>query len=458
MDVSIDPLRVDRQDALRMGAASEPGVETVGQRLRRLRHERGLSQRDLASPGVSYAYISRIEAGARRPSVKALRQLAPKLGVSVEYLETGRDLSDRDQRDLRLADAELALRLEQDSPGTQAEFAALLAEALAAGDAEAAARARAGLGELADRRGDFATAIAELEQARATGVLSPLTHADLYATLARAYSASGQPRRAVELLEDCLSQVQAHAPEDVSAEVRFATYLSYALSDLGELERAKSVVDEALGRAQETPDPYTRVRLYWSLARLALMEGKPRSALRQIQRAIGLLEATEDTRQLARAHLSSGEILIDDGQPGQAQGHFDLAEKLLGDHADAADLAWLYSEQARAALLLGEDEPAERLARRAISLLAGGDPLKRARAYATLAEARPDEIDASQAEFAQALEVLEDERRWPAAASVLRTWSRALQRAGREQAALDVLDRAAAYGVRGSGQPAGERL
>jgi transcriptional regulator with XRE-family HTH domain len=441
-----------------MRTAGEPGIETVGQRLRRLRHERALSQRDLASPGVSYAYISRIEAGARRPSVKALRQLAPKLGVSVEYLETGRDLSDRDQRELRLAEAELTLRLEQDSPDAEAEFAVLLAEAQAAGDTEAAARARAGLGELADRRGDFATAISELEQARATGVLSPLTHADLFATLARAYSASGQPRRAVELLEDCLSQVQAQAPEDISAEVRFATYLSYALSDLGELERAKSVVDDALARSQEAPDPYSRVRLYWSLARLALMEGKPRSALRQIQRAIGLLEATEDTRQLARAHLSSGEILIDDGQPGQAQRHFELAEKLLGDHADAADLAWLYSEQARAWLLLGEDEPAERLARRAISLLAGGDPLKRARAYATLAEARPEEIDASQAEFAQALEVLEDERRWPAAASVLRAWSRALRRAGREQAALDVLDRAAAYGVRGSGQPAGERL
>jgi transcriptional regulator with XRE-family HTH domain len=441
-----------------MRTAGEPGLETVGQRLRRLRHERGLSQRELASPGVSYAYISRIEAGARRPSVKALRQLAPKLGVSVEYLETGRDLSDRDQRELRLAEAELTLRLEQDSPDAEAEFEALLAEAQAAGDAEAAARARAGLGELADRRGDFATAIAELEQARVTGVLSPLTHADLFATLARAYSASGQPRRAVELLEDSLAQVQAQAPEDVSAEVRFATYLSYALSDLGELERAKAVVDDALARSQEAPDPYSRVRLYWSLARLALMEGKPRSALRQIQRAIGLLEATEDTRQLARAHLSSGEILIDDGQPGQAQGHFELAEKLLGDHADAADLAWLYSEQARAWLLLGEDEPAERLARRAISLLAGGDPLKRARAYATLAEARPEEIDASQAEFAQALEVLEDERRWPAAASVLRAWSRALRRAGREQAALDVLDRAAAYGVRGSGQPAGERL
>lgn len=48
-----------------------------------------LSQRELAAEGVSYAYISRIEAGTRSPSVKALRMLAPKLGVSVDYLETG---------------------------------------------------------------------------------------------------------------------------------------------------------------------------------------------------------------------------------------------------------------------------------------------------------------------------------------------------------------------------------
>jgi transcriptional regulator with XRE-family HTH domain len=37
-----------------------------------------------------YAYISRIEANARTPSVKAMRKLARKLGVTVEYLETGK--------------------------------------------------------------------------------------------------------------------------------------------------------------------------------------------------------------------------------------------------------------------------------------------------------------------------------------------------------------------------------
>ena len=35
-------------------------VEPIGVRLKRLRLERGLSQRELSGPGVSYAYISRI--------------------------------------------------------------------------------------------------------------------------------------------------------------------------------------------------------------------------------------------------------------------------------------------------------------------------------------------------------------------------------------------------------------
>lgn len=68
--------------------------ETIGARVKRLRLERGLSQRALDCPGVSYAYISRIEANTRQPSVKALRKLAARLGVSVEYLETGMDGTD----------------------------------------------------------------------------------------------------------------------------------------------------------------------------------------------------------------------------------------------------------------------------------------------------------------------------------------------------------------------------
>ena len=70
--------------------AAEPR-ETVGQRVKRLRLEQGFSQRDLAEPGVSFAYVSRIEAGTRQPSLMALRTLSNRLGVTALYLELGRD-------------------------------------------------------------------------------------------------------------------------------------------------------------------------------------------------------------------------------------------------------------------------------------------------------------------------------------------------------------------------------
>src|SRR4051795_4234274 len=108
----IDGLVTNHHDATQMSSDGSPAAgETIGQRLKRLRLDRGLSQRELAAPGVSYAYISRIEAGTRQPSVKALRRLASNLGVSADYLETGSHLDPGDDRELRLSDLELAMRL-----------------------------------------------------------------------------------------------------------------------------------------------------------------------------------------------------------------------------------------------------------------------------------------------------------------------------------------------------------
>ena len=64
-------------------------LRSIGDRIRERRRELGLSQRDLSQPGISYAYISRIESGQRRPSLKVLRKLAPKLETTTHWLETG---------------------------------------------------------------------------------------------------------------------------------------------------------------------------------------------------------------------------------------------------------------------------------------------------------------------------------------------------------------------------------
>lgn len=417
--------------------------ETVGERLRRLRRERGLSQRELSAPGISYAYISRIEAGARQPSVKALRKLAPKLGVSPEYLETGVALGEAQRRELELADAELRLRLEEDPAAAEAELARLLEEAAAAGDLARAARARIGLGLAAAQRGAHGEAVAELEQVLASGFVSPLSRPDVYAALGRAYAARGAQERAAELWEQCVREVAAEAPEDAATHTRFSTYLSYALADLGQFERAQAVLREAF--APDLTDAYSQIRLYWALARLLALQGKPHEALAHAQRALGLLEATEDTLQLGRAHLLCAGILNLEGKGDEALPHLEVAQRAFERRADAVDLASLRTEQAKAAAQLGDGEESVRRAHEALELLADGDPAERGRAWAALAEgaALQEEPEAANDAFQKAVSLLSEQHRWREAVQAARAWARMLREAGRQSEALEVLEQAA---------------
>ena len=79
----------------------------VGKRLYAFRETARLSQRELAFPGCSAAYISRIERGERIPSLQVMRELAHRVGVSEAQLAYGRDLLDREVAE-RIRDVEAA--------------------------------------------------------------------------------------------------------------------------------------------------------------------------------------------------------------------------------------------------------------------------------------------------------------------------------------------------------------
>jgi transcriptional regulator with XRE-family HTH domain len=421
--------------------------ETIGSRLKRLRLERGFSQRELAAPGVSYAYISRIEAGTRQPSVKALRRLAAKLGVTAEYLETGAELTPRDDRELRLTHFELAVRLGEATEPAPLE--ALLAEAVAVGDANAALRARIALAQLARERGELGRMVTLLEEVVEGGPFDPVDRIDLYAGLGYAYAGSGRPELAVALYERCLRAVRELGGAQ-TLEVRYATLLGYALGDAGDLTRAGEVVRGALEQADDAADPIAHVRLYWSLARLAQAEHRSDVALQNARRAIALLDATEDTLNLARLHLLAASIMITQEEAEGAAGQLDAGERLLGSTPSFTDTAILGVKRAQVAGLRGDGEAAVRLARDALTRLAGELPAERGAALSALADGlalqgRHDEADAA---YSQAVELFEQLREWREATRAARAWARMLRAAGRERAAMDVLDRAAEIGLR----------
>jgi transcriptional regulator with XRE-family HTH domain len=65
-------------------------VESVGDRLRCLRHERGLPQVELdRRSGLSSSAIAKIELDALQPTLETVARLARALNVSPVYLATG---------------------------------------------------------------------------------------------------------------------------------------------------------------------------------------------------------------------------------------------------------------------------------------------------------------------------------------------------------------------------------
>lgn len=436
------------QNGPRMHPELPPAAgETIGERLKRLRLERGFSQRELAAPGVSYAYISRIEAGTRQPSVKALRKLAAKLNVSADYLETGSQLDANAERELRLSELELAVRLgEWDA--VEAPLLAVIEESVAAGDRAAALRARVALAMLAQERREHTKAAELLETALAGEPFSPVDRFDIYASLGRAYTEAGRTRDAVELFQRCIDSIEGDE-EDPALEARYATLLSYALSDMGELARAEKVVRQALERVRDTGDPYMRVRLYWSIARLAHTEGRESVALANVRKAIALLEATDDTFHLARAHILAAYITLSRNDADAAEHHLDNAEHLLGGTLPPQDRFEIVMQRARISALRGEAGNAVESARRALELAGDDAPVDRGLALSVLGEALAVQSDIAGADqaYSEAVTLLEGQGRWRHATEACRSWGRMLREHGDERA-VDVLDRAAELGLR----------
>src|SRR5665213_914195 len=67
-----------------------PRPETLGQRIRRLRQDRGMSLAKVSGGDFSRAFLSQVEIGRSEPSTRVLRVIAGRLGTEVDYLLEGR--------------------------------------------------------------------------------------------------------------------------------------------------------------------------------------------------------------------------------------------------------------------------------------------------------------------------------------------------------------------------------
>jgi tetratricopeptide (TPR) repeat protein len=408
--------------------------KAVGKRLRQAREAAGLSQRQLAFPGCTAAYISLIESGSRVPSYQVLREFGRRLGVRAEYLATG--VSDAVEEDL-LFEAELAARL-GDRERARAEYQAIIASDERP---DLVAQAQLGLGLLAFEAGDHEQAIAVLEKglAESTPEASTAVAAD---RLGRAYALTGRFDEALALFQRYL--VAAKERGDPLDSIRFAVLLANTQIDRCDYSDAEKVLSEILDQAKNAADPADRAFIYWTQSRLHSSQDEPELAARYARLALTALEQTEHTRYVANAFLLLATLENDQGHSDEARQLVEQAEPVVRSSGNRYDLGRLELERARADLGLGHNEEAASRALGSLPLLADTSPTNAGRSYLLVAS-----IFREVGDEAKALELYElAAESFPSqdrhAAEAYGAMAEIAKAAGRKDDALEYLERALA--------------
>ena len=408
----------------------------VGRRLRQAREAAGLTQRELSFEGCTAAYVSRIEAGARVPSLQILREFGKRLGVSADYLATGSDgVGDLSSE---LLEAELSLQL-----GDEKRAAELYEAARDDADSAAAlARAQLGLGRLALRRGDISEGIALVEKALDSDELPPGDASTAANALGRSFVAQSRFDEAFALFHRFLDDARDRG--DQFEEVRFALLLANAYIDSGDFSRAQETLGEVLELARKTADPMFRASVYWSQSRVHLARGEPDRAAEYAHMAIATLKASEQTLAAAGALLLLAFIENDRGNPEAALELVGEGEPIVAAAGEATDAAMFAVERARALSALGEGDEAAALLLGIVPRLNAAAPKDAARAYLAVAD-----IFRAQGDIASALELYElavEQAPIPgrSVAAALTAMAEIYEEQGEPQLALDLLKRALA--------------
>jgi tetratricopeptide (TPR) repeat protein len=409
----------------------------VGRRLSAARAEAGLSQRQLAHRvACSPAYLSRIEAGARIPSLQLLRAFAEELGVQEEYLARGS--TDGIATAEPILAAEMAFRLGE-TDDAERRFGELLDTPSAS--ARVQARAQAGLGQISFGRGEHREAIERFEAARSRWpeIAADPSVAD---TLGRAYALTAEFELAISVFERALGDAERMG--DLMDTLRFLVLLANTLIDRGSFGRAEELLGRALSLAEGADDPLLRARLWWSQSRLHAHQNDSSRAAKYARLALDTLTLTEHIGYAGNAYQLLAHIELDRGRPEEALALFDAGYPLIEATGNRFDAALIRLERARALAELGRNEEAAAIAMELSGEFNDVSPTDAGRAYGLLAR-----VYESLGDSERAIELYElAAETLPAADRYLfevnSRLGELLRREGRVEQALDVFSRAVA--------------
>ncbi|MFD9796729.1 helix-turn-helix domain-containing protein [Streptomyces sp. NPDC059070] len=419
----------------------EPSV--IGRRVQRLRTERGLTQRQLAEPAYTPAYVSTLESGKVRPSEAALRHLAERLGTSYEELATGRPAHLATELRLGLTDAQRLLATGE-ADEAAVHYRRLLTEAELHDLPDERAEALQGLGECAVEGGELADAIRHFEASERLLAGEPLPRrARAVRGRAIAHVLAGELRYACYLLESAIDELTTGGLGDPESLVLLYSAVIGPYLDMGAQARAAHAAELALALAPQVSDPALVAGMHRQVARTFLAEGRTADADASLAKAQAVYRQLRLRTDLAHCHWMRGYVYAQGGELAEAERELRTARDMLAAkraalftcqvEVELADVLRRLGRRAEAAGLLAPlVDQAPELGDRHGAVHAGG-----AHRLLGLIHEEGGDLEAAEEHYVTALGLLERSGASGDLADLCRLLGDLLRRTGRTEAAMD---------------------
>lgn len=347
----------------------------LGERIRRARVERGLSQRDVALPLLTPSYVSLIESGKRIPSPDALEHIAAALGMDPLELRTGRSPGAEAELELRLQEAR---RLLHSGAREQARALAgeVKAEAGTDGWPRVEAKALCVLAVVSEHEGVPEQALDLYQAAEDLWRSEPLhLRYEAVAGIARCNLELGHSRLAIHILNEYLERLDRGGEPDPVAQMRSHTALVHCYMHTGLRDRAAHEAEQALRYAPLMDDPAELACLYMNVASSMLGQGRHGDAVAAARQAEHYFSLLDWKLGAAWAQMNRGIVLAEKNDlPGALTAFEEALERLDSVSNAEADRANVLNELAQVERMSGRPARAQARAAEARALLGPDGP------------------------------------------------------------------------------------
>ncbi|MEV7415527.1 helix-turn-helix transcriptional regulator [Streptomyces sp. NPDC089919] len=412
----------------------------IGRRVQRLRAERGLTQKQLAEPAYTPAYISTLEAGKVRPSEAALRYLAERLGASYDELATGRPARLATELRLALTDAQLELAAGT-ADAAAVRYRRVLTDAEHLGLPAEQAEALLGLGDCALETGELADARRHFEAAERLLADQPLPRrARAVRGRAVAHLLAGELRYACYLLESAIDELGSRGLADPEALLLLYAAVIGPYIDMGAHARAAHAAELALALAPRVADPALVAGMHRQVARTFLAEGRLADADESLAKAQAVYAQLRLSTDLAHCHWMRGYVQAQHGDLEVAERELRTARQMLTARRAVLFAAQVEVELADVLRRLGRYEEAAGLLSALLDLDEEHGTVHAGGAHRLLGLIAEERGDARGAEehYVRALALLGRSGASGDLADLCRLLGDLLRRAGRTEEALEV--------------------